>query len=143
MNEHPLDSPRWAPRLIPAQSRKQSTRTPNFRSKTLIIRELDLPFETAPKNTRESTRTRSRRARRPSRVIRVRRGNGRKTNVVHFNFRGSGAAAARPPCLLLGGSSPFRSRRTCSSIYSAKSYRASQLSWDHPGEASVAKERVL
>ena len=55
----------WAPRPIPVQYHGQGTRTP--------ISKLDLPFETAPETTRESPRTRTRRARTPSRVIRLRR----------------------------------------------------------------------
>ena len=46
---------------------------PSFGSKKLIFRELDRPFETAPKTTREPTSIKSRRAYTPSRVTRLRR----------------------------------------------------------------------
>ena len=47
--------------------------SPQFSSKKLIFRELDRPFETPPKTTRDSTSTTSRRACTPSRVTRLRR----------------------------------------------------------------------
>ena len=53
-----------------SQARHQN---PNFRSKKLIFREPDRPFETAPKTTRESTSTKSRCALIPSRVTRLKR----------------------------------------------------------------------
>ena len=49
--------------------------------------------------------------------------NRYENTVVQFNFKASGAAAARPSCMLHGGSSSFQSRRTCSPFSSAKSYR--------------------
>ena len=122
---------------------KARDQNPSFRSKKWIIRELDRPFETAPETTRESTSTMSRIARIPSRVMRLRRltrlssskrltclptKNRWENNVVQFNFRARGAAAARASCMLLGGSPPFQSRRTCSPFSSANSYKASQSS---------------
>ena len=68
---HPPDSPRRAPMLIPARRDRQGTKNHSFRSKKLTFREVDRPFETAPKTTRESTSTRSRSVRIPSRVIRL------------------------------------------------------------------------
>ena len=48
-------------------------RNPSIRSRTLIFRELDRPFETAPKTTHEPTSTKSRRPCIPSRMTRLRR----------------------------------------------------------------------
>ena len=61
---------KWAP--IPARMRCHR-RDNSSRSKKSIFRELDRPLETAPKTTRESTSTKCRFARIPSRVIRLKR----------------------------------------------------------------------
>ena len=145
---HPPDSPKWEPTLTLARCHKRGTNTPNFRSEKLIFRVLNRLFETATKTTRESTGTKSRRACTPSRVTRLTRliklssskiqfqeiyvlafgKNGAKTSWPNPTSKASGAAAARPSCMLLCGSLPFQSRRTCSPFSSAKSYKASQAS---------------
>ena len=105
---HPRDSPKWAPITTPARCQNLS-----FRSKKLNFREPDRPFETAAKTTRESTSTKSRRACIPLRVNRLTRlirhsshrrltcfplKNRYENTVTQFNFKASGAAAARPSC---------------------------------------------
>ena len=140
-----------------------SSETPKskFSKQEVDFRQLERPFETVPKTTRDFTSTKSRLARIPSRVMRLRRlirlsrsrrltclppKNHQENNVVHFNFRESGAAAARTSCMLLGGSSHFQSMRTCSPLSPANSFQASQSSRamdaKQPpaplGEASVA-----
>ena len=51
----------------------EAPKNPSFRRKKLIFRELDRPLKTAPKTTRESTSTKSRRACTPSRVTRLKK----------------------------------------------------------------------
>ena len=69
---HSPDSPRWHQHQIQCNVTTETPK-PSFRSKKLIFRELGRPFETAPKTTRESTSNKSRLARTPSRVTRLRR----------------------------------------------------------------------
>ena len=123
MKGHPAGFAQLATQTNSSAMSQARHQNPNFRIRKLIFRELDLPFETAPKTTRESTITRSRRARTPSRVVRLRRlirlsssrrlmcltsENRQENIVVQFHFIASGAAAARP------SSSPIQSRRTWS-----------------------------
>ena len=108
-----------------AMCHKRGTKTV-FEARSGFFRELDRPFETAPKTTRESTSTNSRLACTPSRRTRLRRltklsssmrlmyfplENPHENIVVQFNFKASGAAAARPSCMLLGGSWCFSPKR--------------------------------
>ena len=67
--------------------------------------------------------------------------NRYENNVVQCNFRASGAAAARTSCMLLGGSSPYQSRRMCSPVSSANSYKASQASPCHGRDAAASGTR--
>ena len=67
------DSPRWAPILTPVRCHERGTKTPILWIRKLILRELDRPFETAPKTTRESTSTNSRLLHTPSHVTRLRK----------------------------------------------------------------------
>ena len=103
---------------------REAPEPPVFRSRKLIFRELDRLFETVPNTTRESTRTRNRRACIPSRVTRLEADQALEFQAIYMSaleetvrkHRGrtqfqSGAAAPRPSCTLLGGSSPFQSRR--------------------------------
>ena len=105
---------------------------PSFRSKKLILRELDRPLRRLPKPRANPPSTKSRCAVTPSRVTRQRRliklssskrlmclplKKKRYEDIVsQSSFKASGAAAARPSCMLLGGSSPFQSRRTWISL---------------------------
>ena len=93
---HPRDSPRWA-HITPARYQN-----PSFRSKKLTFRELDRPFETAPKTTRGSTSTK----------MCLPWKNRYENIVAKFNV----------------ASSPFQARRTCSPFSLVKSYRASEAS---------------
>ena len=129
VKEHRPDPPTWAPIPAPVRCHTRGTKTPVFeKKKKLISREHDRPFETAPKTTRESSSTKSRRACIPSRVTRLRRliklsssnrligvpSKKRYESVVaQSSSRARDAAAARPSCMLLGASSPFQPKRTC------------------------------
>ena len=85
---------------------------PYFRSKNLNFRELDRPVEAAAKTTRESPSTKSRRASTPSRVTPEEADQALQFQEVdmfapskkwaQFSSKASGAAAARPSCMLLG-----------------------------------------
>ena len=119
----------------------------SFRSKNLIFRELHRPFETAPKTTREATSTKRRRTCTPFtcdppeeadkalqfQEMDVFAFKKRYENIVRLQ---SGAAAARPSCVLLGGSSPCQSRRARSPFSWAKSSQAS-------GAAASATRRCV
>ena len=106
------------------------------RSKKLIFRELDRPFETAPKITRESTSTKNR-ACAASRVTRLRRlirlSSSRKLMKSRYDNIVAQSTSKQVEQRLhghraccWGGSSLFQSSRTCSPFFSAKSYKASQ-----------------
>ena len=105
---------------------------PSFLKRKFNMRELDLPFDTGPSTTRESTGTRSLREYMPPGPVRLRRPVRLSICSMCFALRNrsekvatqwsSIASVAAAPCesrISLGGLDSCRSGRTCSTLSSA------------------------